>query len=131
MNGRTLIAMLALGPALSLSSLFSAAAVSTASVSAALASGSLLFSASAQARKANGELELLDYQACRTLVEAGDILPMGELYQRVNEKLDGRMLDTVLVRRPQGYIYQMEIAGRDGVVRIVEIDASTGRLLTE
>ena len=131
MNSRALLTMLALGPALSLSSLFSVAAVSTASVSAAVVSSSVLFSAPAHARKANGELELLDYQACRTLVEAGDILPMGELYQRVNEEIDGRMLDTVLVRRPQGYVYQMEIAGRDGVVRIVEVDASTGRLLTE
>jgi len=96
----------------------------------ALGSGLLCIS-TAQASAGNQDLELLDYEACRTLVEAGDILPMGELYQRVNRTIDGRMLDTVLVRRPQGYVYQMEIAGRDGVIRVIEVDASTGAVLTE
>lgn len=91
----------------------------------------MLCVSTAQAEAKSNDLELLDYQACRTLVEAGDILPMGELYQRVNETIDGRMLDTVLVRRPQGYVYQMEIAGRDGVVRVIEVDASNGAVLTE
>lgn len=106
MNMKKLIAILALGPA-------------------------MMCISTAQAEAKSKDLELLDYEACRTLVEAGDILPMGELYQRVNEKVDGRMLDTVLVRRPQGYVYQMEIAGRDGVIRVIEVDASTGTVLTD
>lgn len=97
----------------------------------ALVGPAMIFIPAAQAEARGNDLELLDYEACRTLVEAGDILPMGELYQRVNEKVDGRMLDTVLVRRPQGYIYQMEIAGRDGVIRMIEVDAATGKVLTE
>ena len=77
------------------------------------------------------EIETLDYQACRTLVEAGDILPMSELFERVSQHVEGQMLDTVLVRQPRGYVYQMEIAGRDGVVRVIHVDAQTGSVLAE
>ncbi|MBY4675541.1 PepSY domain-containing protein [Marinobacterium arenosum] len=77
------------------------------------------------------ETERLDYHACRTLVEKGDILPMAELHQRVDRLTEGRMLDTTLLRHGSGYIYEMEVAGRDGVVRIIYVDARTGSLLTE
>jgi uncharacterized membrane protein YkoI len=76
------------------------------------------------------DMDRLDYQACRTLVEAGQILSMSELMERVQALTSGRMLDTVLLSRDGKYVYEMEVAGNDGVIRVIYVDATTGSLLT-
>ncbi len=77
------------------------------------------------------DMDRLDYDACRALVEAGEILSMAELMNRVIELTDGRMLDTILLSHDGTYVYEMEVAGKDGVVRVIYVDATNGKLIAE
>jgi uncharacterized membrane protein YkoI len=73
----------------------------------------------------------LDAEECRVLAEAGTILSMMELMERVSALTDGQMLDTALIKQGDEYIYEMEIAGRDGIVRMLLVDARTGAMIKE
>lgn len=73
----------------------------------------------------------LDAEECRVLAEAGTILSMMELMDRVKALTDGHMLDTALIKQGEDYIYEMEVAGRDGVVRMLLVDARTGSMIKE
>lgn len=73
----------------------------------------------------------LDAEECRVLAEAGTILSMMELMDRVKALTDGRMLDTALIKQGDDYIYEMEVAGNDGVVRMLLVDARTGSMIKE
>ena len=44
---------------------------------------------------------------------------------------DGTMLDTSLIKQGDEYIYEMEVAGKDGVVRMLLVDARTGDMIKE
>lgn len=72
----------------------------------------------------------LDYQACRLLVDEGKILSMGQLVKRVSSLTRGRVLDVVLMSDAGMYVYEIEVAGEDGVVRLVKINANDGSLIS-
>jgi len=71
----------------------------------------------------------LDAAACRKLVEAGEILSMMDLMERVQQLSGGQLLDSVLLQTDNVYIYELEVAGLDGVVRMLHIDARSGELV--
>ncbi len=73
-----------------------------------------------------GDTKSLDYDACRALVEAGEILSMSELMELVSSLSDGKILETRLLQQDDSYIYEMEIAGSDGMVKMLFVDARTG-----
>lgn len=70
--------------------------------------------------------EKLDYEDCRDLVSDGTILSMAELMALVKDMSEGRIIDTSLLKRDDVYIYEMEIAGTDGMIEMLYIDARTG-----
>jgi uncharacterized membrane protein YkoI len=70
----------------------------------------------------------LDYDACRVLVEQGEILSMAELMELVKGLSDGRIIDTRLLQQGDVYTYEMEIAGKDGMVEMLYIDARSGAI---
>lgn len=72
------------------------------------------------------DMKSLDYEACRMLVSAGEILSMSELMALVTSLSDGKILDTRLLQQDDSYIYEMEIAGSDGMVKMLYVDARTG-----
>lgn len=72
------------------------------------------------------DMKSLDYDACRSLVDAGEILSMSELMALVTSLSEGKILDTRLLQQDDSYIYEMEIAGSDGMVKILYVDARTG-----
>lgn len=76
-------------------------------------------------------MERLDAEECRVLAESGEILSMMELMDRVKMLTDGHMLDTALIKQGDMYIYEMEVAGKDGVVRMLLVDARTGDMIKE
>lgn len=76
-------------------------------------------------------MERLDAEECRILAESGEILSMMELMDRVKMLTDGTMLDTSLIKQGDEYIYEMEVAGKDGVVRMLLVDARTGDMIKE
>jgi uncharacterized membrane protein YkoI len=73
----------------------------------------------------------LDAQECRRLADAGIILSMMALMEKVKALTDGHMLDTTLLKQGDRYIYEMEIAGKDGIVRMLMVDARTGMMIGE
>ena len=85
---------------------------------------------SVTARADNG-MERLDADECRVLAESGVILSMMELMDKVKMLTDGHMLDTSLIKQGEEYIYEMEVAGKDGVVRMLLVDARTGDMIKE
>lgn len=89
---------------------------------------SLMGTGSATVQAETGSVRSLDYQACRTLVSAGEILSMNELMKLVRSLSDGKILDTRLLEKDNEYIYEMEIAGSDGMVSMLYIDARTGAI---
>ncbi|WP_432471764.1 PepSY domain-containing protein [Amphritea sp. HPY] len=73
-------------------------------------------------------MNTLDYDACRVLVEQGEILSMIELMELVKGLSDGRIIDTRLLQLGNVYTYEMEIAGKDGMVTMLYVDARSGAL---
>jgi uncharacterized membrane protein YkoI len=71
----------------------------------------------------------LDAEACRKLVEAGEILSMMDLMERVEQLSGSQLLDSVLLQTDTVYIYELEVAGLDGVVRMLRINARSGALV--
>ncbi len=79
----------------------------------------------------DASVERLDYDRCRQLVESKEILSVAELTAKVKPLALGYVIDIMLLKNQQQYIYEMEVAGRDGVVRVLYIDAQTGRLFDD
>lgn len=73
-------------------------------------------------------MKTLDYDACRVLVEQGKILSMMELMELVKDLSDGRIIDTRLLQQGGLYTYEIEIAGKDGMVEMLYVDARSGAL---
>ncbi len=71
----------------------------------------------------------LDAEACRKLVEAGEILSMMELMERLEQLGAAQLLDSILLQTDTVYIYELEVAGVDGVVRMLHVDARSGQLV--
>jgi len=90
----------------------------------------LLNSSGIQAAYATNGMERLGVEICRQLVAQGEILSMTELMERVDELEVGKMLDTSLLRSGDDYIYEMEVVGSDGVVRMIHVDARSGTLVS-
>ncbi|MFC6670194.1 PepSY domain-containing protein [Marinobacterium aestuariivivens] len=89
-----------------------------------------LFAGRALAIGAGAEgMTQLSLERCRQLVEAGAILSMMELMARVEALSGGQLLDSVLLQSDDDYIYELEVAGIDGVVRMLYVDARTGVLV--
>ncbi len=74
-------------------------------------------------------MKTLDAEECRMLVQAGEILSMTELMQLVSTLSEGKIIDTHLLQKGQSYIYEMEIAGVDGMVSMLYVDARNGNVV--
>ena len=80
-------------------------------------------------RSEGAVMKTLDYEACRALVLDGKILSMQELMELVRTLSDGKIIETQLLQRNDSYIYEMEIAGVDGMVKMLYVDARSGELV--
>jgi uncharacterized membrane protein YkoI len=66
----------------------------------------------------------------RYLKEAGDILPLDTLIQRVSrEQHPGRLIEAELEKRDGRYLYELEFVDEQGVVSEFFYDARTGELV--
>lgn len=89
----------------------------------------LMLSSSVYAYSAG--VERLDYESCRVLVEQKTILSIAELSERVHQLRLGKMIDMMLLKVSDRYIYEMEIAESDGEIRLFYINARNGVLIKE
>ncbi len=73
----------------------------------------------------------LDHDDVVPLVQQGQIIPLVELLQRHQEKLDGRLIDLELEHEHGRLIYELQLIDSQGIVREFLIDAKTGEWLGE
>lgn len=73
--------------------------------------------------------ERADHNKARGLKQSGEILPLERILERANKRHKGKVLETELVRRGPGYIYEIELVDQRGIVWEMKFDAKTGALL--
>jgi len=71
-----------------------------------------------------------DQDDARRAVREGRIMSLGQVLQRVQQRVQGRMLDASLVNYGGRPIYLIKMITRDGNVAIVSADAATGNILS-
>lgn len=70
-----------------------------------------------------------DHDEARRLHESGEILSLEVILQRLRPRYPGKVLEVELERKSGRIIYEVEMLGKDGVVRELYIDARTGEVL--
>ena len=65
----------------------------------------------------------------RQLREAGNIMPLETIIQRVQAEYPGRIIEIELEEENNNYIYELELVDDDSMVWAIEVDAATGRIL--
>ena len=71
-----------------------------------------------------------DHIEARHLLDAGEILPLESILKNVRDRFPGKILEVKLEREDQEIVYEVEVLGDDNVVREVDIDARTGKVLS-
>ncbi|MCY7260208.1 MULTISPECIES: PepSY domain-containing protein [Pseudomonas chlororaphis group] len=98
---------------------------STMRASSRVALALLLFCSLAVARD-------LDQDEALRLRQRGVILPLEQLLQQAMDRYPGaKLLEAELEEKHDVYIYEVELLTLDGVVRELDLDAATGRLLKD
>ncbi|VVP76343.1 hypothetical protein PS914_01766 [Pseudomonas fluorescens] len=74
----------------------------------------------------------LDQDEALRLRQQGVILPLEQLLRQALDRYPGaKLLEAELEEKHDVYIYEVELLTTDGVVRELDIDASTGQLLKD
>lgn len=70
-----------------------------------------------------------DHLDASRLVEAGEILPLEIILQKVRQLRPGKVIEVELESDHNLKIYEIELLGPDGIVLKLELNASTGELI--
>ena len=70
-----------------------------------------------------------DHYEARQLREAGDILPLEVILEKLRPRYGGKILEVELERKSGQIVYEVEILAEDGVVHELYIDARSGKVL--
>ncbi|HEF4761240.1 TPA: PepSY domain-containing protein [Pseudomonas putida] len=74
----------------------------------------------------------LDQDEALRLRQRGVILPLEQLLQQALDRYPGaKLLEAELEEKHDNYIYEVELLTAEGVVRELDLDAATGRLLKD
>ena len=74
----------------------------------------------------------LDQDEALRLRQQGVILPLEQLLQQAMDRYPGaKLLEAELEEKHDVYIYEVELLTPEGVVRELDIEAATGRLLKD
>ncbi|MET3998340.1 PepSY domain-containing protein [Marinobacterium sp. MBR-109] len=73
----------------------------------------------------------VDQDEARRLMLSGQIRPLSELMLLHPERLSGHLLDVELEEEDGRLVYEIEVLGKDGVVREFYLDASSGAVIKE
>jgi len=71
-----------------------------------------------------------DYIEARRLQVSGEILPLEAILKNIRLIFPGKILEVELEKEDGKIAYEVEILGKDGVVREIYINAKTGKLLS-
>ena len=70
-----------------------------------------------------------NHEHARSLKEAGEIMPLETLIERVRREHPGRLIEAELMRKDGRYVYELEFVDDAGEVLEFFYDASTGELV--
>ena len=71
----------------------------------------------------------VSHDRAKSLQQTGEILPLEDIIQRAQQQHPGRVLEAELERKGERYVYEIEIADKDGTVWELYIDARSGELI--
>lgn len=71
----------------------------------------------------------LDQESVHRLREAGEILSLEEIIERVRQKYPGRIIEIELDNEEGNFVYELEIVDDTGTVFEIDVDATTGDIL--
>lgn len=77
----------------------------------------------------NNVLADIGYVEARRLREAGKILPLETILRKLEQIQPGRIIEVELEKEDEHFVYEIELLGKDGIIREAEIDASSGEIL--
>ncbi len=70
-----------------------------------------------------------DHEKAKQLVESGQILPLGEIMEKIKGFQSERILETELKKKRGQWIYEIEILDKKGMVWELKFNAKTGELI--
>ncbi len=70
-----------------------------------------------------------DHERARRALEAGEVLPLGEVLARVAREMPGDVLEVELERDDGRWIYEIKLLRADGALLEVEVDAATAAVI--
>jgi uncharacterized membrane protein YkoI len=74
----------------------------------------------------------LDQDEALRLRQQGVILPLEQLLQQAMDRYPGaKLLEAELEEKHDVYVYEVELLTTNGVVREIDLEAATGRLLKD
>lgn len=71
-----------------------------------------------------------DYDRARRAVEQGEIMPMAELLERLQNDAPGEVVGIELEREDGAWVYEFKIVDGDGRRSEVYVDAGTGAVIS-
>ena len=70
-----------------------------------------------------------DHDRARQALEAGEILPLRTILERIEREYPGRVMEVELERSREGWIYEIKLLRRGGALVKLEVDARDGAVL--
>lgn len=70
-----------------------------------------------------------DHERARAAVQAGEVLPLQTLLERVQRTHPGQVLEVELEREDGRWIYELRLLQAGGQLLKLEVDAATGQVL--
>lgn len=70
-----------------------------------------------------------DHDEARRAVEQGRARPLAEILNRIQPRLEGKVIGVELEREHEHYIYELKVVTSGGELREIYVDAMTGEML--
>lgn len=67
-----------------------------------------------------------DHEQARRAVQAGEILPLPQILERVARRYPGQVLEVELERKGDRWVYELKVLQSDGRLIKMDIDARSG-----
>ncbi|HAY27611.1 MAG TPA: hypothetical protein DIT03_15625 [Candidatus Accumulibacter sp.] len=97
---------------------------------AAVAGAALLLALGAGAAAAgDGRSEDHDHDRARQALEAGEILPLRTILDRLEREYPGQVMEVELERKDGRWVYEIKLLRRGGALSKLQVDARDGSLI--
>jgi uncharacterized membrane protein YkoI len=87
------------------------------------AAAALVLTASSMA----GEPGCVDWGKAASIIADNSLLPASTIYQMVQKRTGGKVVNQALCKRGSGYVYKLVVLGPTGEVTNLTVDAATGQ----